>query len=145
MFKTSMYETVYVTNARRFLRQKIDLCYVEQINSPCLSQYRPFLCRPTNFVSVAPNFIFFCVGGRLFFLLNQTLNSSSNNYWSSFDHRQTVCYMYATCMSVVSRSTFKNFLNVGRETPIVDRKSTESLFDDFNKSADEWPTILGLW
>lgn len=67
MFKTSMYETVYVTNARRFLRQKIDLCYVEQINSPCLSQYRPFFRRPTNFVSVAPNFIFFCVGGRLFF------------------------------------------------------------------------------
>lgn len=59
MFKTSMYETVYVTNARRFLRRKIDLCYVEQINSPCLSQYRPFFRRPTNFVSVAPKFNFF--------------------------------------------------------------------------------------
>lgn len=86
------------------------LGYDRQINSRCLGQYRPLFCRPTNFVSVGPNNIFFCFGGR-FLLLNQSLNSPSSNHWSSFNHRQFV-------MSVVGRATFwhlkLSYMSAGR-------------------------------
>ena len=68
--------------------------------------------RPTNFVSIGPSYIFFCVGGR-FLQLNQSFNTSSpsSNSQSSSDLRKTVL------MSVVARSIDNwIFLNVGRLT-----------------------------
>lgn len=46
-----------------------------------------FFPRTNNFVSIGPNYKFFCVGCG-FFQLKQPLNSPSSN--SSFDHRQKI-------------------------------------------------------
>lgn len=120
-----------MTSGRWFLRQKWDsLGDSRQFIIRFLGRYHSFFPRTNNFVSIGPNYKFFCVGCR-FFQLKQSLNSPSSN--SSFDHRQKIVMSAWGIWNIPKcRPT-----NTDRR-PKIDRSSTVFFWGDFDKSDTDY-------